>query len=397
MCKEDMDRMELEGGVPLEPFVHQVGGHCSMMKFDEHTICKPLISRERYFYESLPNDIRRFTPQYRGLVQVTFEESQDGSLNILAYPAHKKVKDVSGNSSGSGGEGAESSEDSDSPQSNPKRRSKRRDEHSKKSRNRVRLLHSGSMDMSKACDNYFEDQSENLHRSDAHNPWSLHCHKIEVAKMRNNSANNTLYKFILLENVASKFVYPCVLDLKMGTRVHGDDASEEKRERQMAKCLATTSSTLGIRVCGMQVYRLNSGRFHCRNKYHGRRLSAEGVKQALLEFLYSGIQVRRDVISAIIERLIELKNILENKHSFRFYSSSLLIMYDGQDGQYLSSDGDWLGEVGPKLDVRMIDFAHSTHKGFRGDNNIHSGPDTGYLYGLENLIRLFQEIEDEHS
>lgn len=28
-------------GVLLEPFIHQVGGHSSMMRYDDHTVCKP--------------------------------------------------------------------------------------------------------------------------------------------------------------------------------------------------------------------------------------------------------------------------------------------------------------------------------------------------------------------
>lgn len=53
---------------------------------------------------------------------------------------------------------------------------------------------------------------------------------------------------MLLENIAHQYHLPCILDLKMGTRQHGDDASDEKRHRQMAKCAASTSATLGMYV-----------------------------------------------------------------------------------------------------------------------------------------------------
>ena len=55
--------------VPLEPFIHQVGGHCAVMKYDEDTLCKPLIQREHHFYEELPEELAHFTPEYRGEFQ----------------------------------------------------------------------------------------------------------------------------------------------------------------------------------------------------------------------------------------------------------------------------------------------------------------------------------------
>ena len=62
-------------GVLLEPFIHQVGGHSSMMRYDDHTVCNPLISREQRFYESLPPEMKEFTPEYKGQSLASWERA----------------------------------------------------------------------------------------------------------------------------------------------------------------------------------------------------------------------------------------------------------------------------------------------------------------------------------
>lgn len=66
VVQSNLDIGESRKGVLLEPFIHQVGGHMSMMKYDEYTICKPLVSQEQWFYETLPTAMKQFTPQYKG-------------------------------------------------------------------------------------------------------------------------------------------------------------------------------------------------------------------------------------------------------------------------------------------------------------------------------------------
>lgn len=64
--QQQQQQCYMEKGVMLEPFLHQVGGHCCVLRLGEQAICKPLIPREHQFYESVPAAMRKFTPQYRG-------------------------------------------------------------------------------------------------------------------------------------------------------------------------------------------------------------------------------------------------------------------------------------------------------------------------------------------
>lgn len=114
------------------------------------------------------------------------------------------------------------------------------------------------------------------------NPWAAECQCKVVERMLKEREPTP---FLLLENVVALYTRPCVLDLKIGTRQHGDDASESKRHRQLMKCRHSTSATLGVRMVGMQMWEADTKTYSYVEKQEGRRIDAAGFKGYVKRFV----------------------------------------------------------------------------------------------------------------
>uniref|UniRef100_A0A8C5L7M4 Kinase n=1 Tax=Jaculus jaculus TaxID=51337 RepID=A0A8C5L7M4_JACJA len=383
-------------GILLEPFVHQVGGHSCVLRFNETTLCKPLIPREHQFYETLPAEMRKFTPQYKGdhgSVDLVDNSDCEPKSKLLRWTNKKHVLEA---------------------EKTPKDWVR---QHRKEEKLKSHKLEEEFEWLKKSEVLYYSvEKKGNISSQLKHyNPWSMKCHQQQLQRMKENAKHRNQYKFILLENLTSRYEVPCVLDLKMGTRQHGDDASEEKAANQIRKCQQSTSAVIGVRVCGMQVYQAGTGQLMFMNKYHGRKLSVQGFKEALFQFFHNGRCLRRELLGPVLKKLTELKAVLERQESYRFYSSSLLVIYDGKEWPEvaLDSDAEDLEDLSEEsadesagayaykpvsassVDVRMIDFAHTTCRLFGEDSVVHEGQDAGYIFGLQSLIDIVTEISEE--
>ncbi|KAF7639777.1 Kinase [Meloidogyne graminicola] len=186
------------------------------------------------------------------------------------------------------------------------------------------------------------------------NQWAGQCQSKVVQRL----LKGTDKYFIVLEDLVAQFAKPCVIDLKMGTRQHGDDASAQKKLTQTQKCFV--------------------------NKYEGRRMDHSQFCDALLKFFKVAGKRRT---RRIIEELIKLRKLLARAMGFRFFSSSLLIAFDGEKISVGSSSNNLEQQRGNGTIVKMIDFAHSTFNGFLGDKS-YEGADDGYILGIDTLLNI---------
>lgn len=205
-------------------------------------------------------------------------------------------------------------------------------------------------------------------------------------------------------------------------------AGESEGERRSSSSWFFSSSVLTVSsLSPPQVYQSDSGQLMFMNKYHGRKLNLTGFKEALCQFFHNGRHLRQELLSPVLRRLREMQAALEACESYRFYSSSLLVIYDGdpprtstrprhrggeegeedepsdeeeeeeEGGAYGHSSHSTTEATSPMVDVRMIDFAHTTCRHYGEDSVVHEGQDSGFIFGLQNLISIISQLEDHSS
>lgn len=180
--------------------------------------------------------------------------------------------------------------------------------------------------------------------------------------------------FLVMSDLTRGFERPCVLDLKLGTRQHRDDAPPEKVISQSLKCAATTSSGLGIRLCGMQYWTPEGENIYL-SKMDGRSLSPDSLVEALNDF-FSCSTATENVLSQVKK----IKEVLSSLDGVRLFGASILIVVEAAYSQ---------------AEVRLVDFANASLPGlFGGDGYI--GPDEGSIKGLTTIENILNDILSHH-
>ena len=268
---------------------------------------------------------------------------------------------------------------------------------------------------------------------------------------------------IVIEDCCYNMNNPCVLDLKMGLRQYGLNPTEEKKASKTAKAKKSTTGSLGVRIGGMKLFTRERGEelesrvniasstpsaLVCKRveKKTGMGMSVDQFVESLESFC-SADQVQdgdfADRPSTIgddavwitlkarfVELLKEFRAAFASQNEFRFFTSSLLMVYDanptsssvvvevegddddddGEDEVRLSTSSPtsgnpisssqtqrkrrYLSAIAATAKLVMIDFAFTYHVDelrAYADEDGFTPCDEGYVKGIDSLIRILQE------
>lgn len=369
-------------GKYARPYPHQVGGHGQLAMTATGQLLKPLLEKEYRFYKYIHSDdlpsnlhwIRHFTPKFYG---------ETDFPNIAMPPCDSPSVQVNNATTGTiDGLTSTSTTEECHTKSDAAAKSTKSTDAASKSADSVDSANADNVNYGSNCEGTPSTPLWRTADGVSHTPANMSPWVATMRLRTPKSSTNPPRKprrSIALEDINRQFINPCVMDCKIGTRHYDDDASAEKRRRHIEKANATTTAKCGVRYTGMQSFKRTlrggqDGVFETMDKYHGRTLREEDLVPEATWFFHNNFDVRGDCVQLILNRLIDLRRRLMEQNHFFFYSSSLLLVYEGALN----------GVVPTRVDVRMIDFAHTVLS--------NGSRDDGYLIGINYLIRILSDI-----
>ena len=194
---------------------------------------------------------------------------------------------------------------------------------------------------------------------------------------------------LLERDIAAGYARPAILDLKVGIRSWRIGASEKKAKRRSQK--------MANGVCAVTNFRVRAGMWYSDNPKWEKD---EGLSIVTRDFgnhctmdelyeLFRDFFKYREMIPVYVKKLERLKEQLEHLrdvHHVRFYSSSVLIVYDEKNPE--------------RLELRMLDFEKSYIGVDEVAKQFHESLENcedGVIEAVENIKATLQTIVCDHA
>ncbi|KAG7383118.1 hypothetical protein PHYPSEUDO_003990 [Phytophthora pseudosyringae] len=191
-------------------------------------------------------------------------------------------------------------------------------------------------------------------------------------------------QYLALEDLTWGRQWPCIMDVKMGTRSYEDDATAKKIAYEKSKF--PLQETVGFRIQGIKVLDPKKRSYVELDKYFGRGITSVDQLAPAFHRYFPPEDTPKTVklLEAFLRRLDRLKAWFDEQQGTEFIASSFLFLYNGEES---TKEGEAVAEAFG-ADIRLIDFAHATQP---------ASPkrDEGLRTGIATLIQCFQTLLHE--
>lgn len=212
------------------------------------------------------------------------------------------------------------------------------------------------------------------------------------------------------------FNHPNVIDIKLGQKLHDDQATQAKSQRMSRVALETTTAEFGMRLTGAQLWDNHQCEYlgipksfgktidrtgtDLQNKFNtffpisdSRPRHEAGAQEVLDGLTYSAGGIPSKLLKQIVDRsiipkIIRIRNYLSS-FNWRIYGASLLVVFEADLSTlegilHESSHSDQPDQIMQDIaSVKVIDFAHV---------QLADSPDHGLLKGLQSTLNLFHRL-----
>lgn len=198
-----------------------------------------------------------------------------------------------------------------------------------------------------------------------------HCCAVAI----NSNCSTVRNCYVEMENLIRDLRTPCMMDMKVGLRMYGDDATEEKKQRMIDKAKNSTALEYGVKVTATRAWSVEHQLLVETSRTEANQFrTLDDLRRAIFDFVNAAAQQDRcPIAEAFKNQIQEIYDLFKQQTVAHFFSSSLLFLYDATPASGLQQTAH----------VRMIDFAHVTY--------IPGTPDIGYIKGLTTLLALLED------
>jgi len=204
----------------------------------------------------------------------------------------------------------------------------------------------------------------------------------------------TKEEFLILSDVLEGFARPSVVDIKIGERTWGPDASQSKRNKEAAKYPGTRPSH-GFSVCGMMVHCIadETQEVIRLDREYGKALKTDEVGSIpdLFFDVHRSPGFCTQVAEIVAEKIRQVMEVFAAQTSYKIYASSLLVAYDAEAvGDFRKAGGGVSrDQLASAVNVKVIDFANAY---YNGDEEADRETDENFVRGIRNILKVFTDF-----